>query len=41
MFVAFIHLKKAYDRVNRVKLWEALRQTTWSVRHSEGGGELF
>ena len=24
--VAFIDLEKAYDRVNRVKLWEALRQ---------------
>ena len=26
MFVAFIDLEKAYDRVNREKLWEALRQ---------------
>ena len=26
LFVAFIDLEKAYDKVNRVKLWEALRQ---------------
>ena len=26
IFVAFIDLEKTYDRVNRVKMWEALRQ---------------
>ena len=26
IFVPFIDLEKAYDRVNRVKMWEALRQ---------------
>ena len=26
LFVEFIDTEKAYDRVNRVKLWEALRQ---------------
>ena len=26
LFVAFIDLEKAYDKVNRVKLWEALRR---------------
>ena len=26
LFVAFIDLEKAYDRVNRVNLWEALTQ---------------
>ena len=26
IFVAFIDLEKVYDRVNREKLWEALRQ---------------
>ena len=26
LFVAFIDLEKAYDRVNWAKLWEALRQ---------------
>ena len=26
LFVAFIDLEEAYDRVNRVKLWEALSQ---------------
>ena len=26
IFVAFIDLEKAYDRVNRMKMWEALRQ---------------
>ena len=26
LFVVFIDLDKAYDRVNRVKLWEALTQ---------------
>ena len=25
-FVVFIDLEKAFDRLNRVKLWEALRQ---------------
>ena len=26
LLMAFIDLEKAYDRVNRVKLWEALKQ---------------
>ena len=27
LFVVFTDLEKAFDRLNRVKLWEALRQT--------------
>ena len=29
--MAFIDLEKAYDRLNRVKLWEALRQAQVGV----------
>ena len=27
LFVAFIDLENVYDKVNRVKLWEALRRS--------------